>query len=121
MGNYLLFHNSTAMTKSFFSPEGRINRKTYFLRILAIGLPAFGLRLITGHILDPFMLLLANWLIIGSMFVTLVQMAKRLHDLSRPGWWSLFILVPFVNIVLGFYMLLAPGSPEGNAYGQVPS
>jgi len=59
---------------------------------------------------------------------------RRLHDLDRPGWWMLFLvlpfplayipildllllLVPFVGIALGMMVGFVPGKPVRNRYG----
>jgi type IV pilus assembly protein PilA len=38
---------------------------------------------------------------------------RRLHDLEKPAWWILGLLVPCVNFVMLLYFLFAPGQTEG--------
>lgn len=42
---------------------------------------------------------------------------RRLHDFDKSGLWYLLTFVPFVNLVMGLILLLAPGTPGANAYG----
>lgn len=42
---------------------------------------------------------------------------RRLHDMNRSGWLSLLMLVPIINIGLGVWLLLAPGTKGPNDYG----
>jgi uncharacterized membrane protein YhaH (DUF805 family) len=44
---------------------------------------------------------------------------RRLHDIDRSGWWFLMVIVPIVDIVLLFMMLL-DGKPGANQYGFNP-
>jgi uncharacterized membrane protein YhaH (DUF805 family) len=42
---------------------------------------------------------------------------RRLHDLGRSGWFVLLLVIPFVNIFMGLYLLLFPGNQGKNSYG----
>ncbi len=55
---------------------------------------------------------------IPLFYVGLALMVKRLHDINRSGWWMLLTLVPIVGLIYTLYISLAPGKPEGNAFGQ---
>lgn len=55
------------------------------------------------------------------MFVGMVSLwVRRLHDLDQSGLWSLMMLVPLVNLVLGIYLTFWPGTPGSNQYGPRP-
>lgn len=50
----------------------------------------------------------------GILFLfVLIQAAKRTHDDNRSAW---FLFVPFYNI----YLLLKKGTPDDNKYGLLP-
>ncbi len=38
---------------------------------------------------------------------------RRLHDLEKPAWWILGLLVPCLNFAMLLYFLFAPGQTEG--------
>ena len=38
---------------------------------------------------------------------------RRLHDLEKPAWWILGLLVPCLGFVMLLYFLFAPGQTEG--------
>lgn len=42
---------------------------------------------------------------------------KRCHDLGRSGFLVLLNFVPLANVLLRFYLLLAPGSSGANRFG----
>lgn len=46
--------------------------------------------------------------------------ARRLHDISRPAWWLLLLLVPFVGSII-LLVLFVFDSRGDNQYGPRPS
>lgn len=55
--------------------------------------------------------------IIGASFI---YTKRRLNDLDFSGWLGLLMLIPFLNILCGLYLLFAPGSSGNNRYGAKP-
>jgi uncharacterized membrane protein YhaH (DUF805 family) len=47
-------------------------------------------------------------------------LAKRCHDLDRPAWFLLFLLVPAVQLWPLFELIFRQGSPQANRFGAVP-
>jgi uncharacterized membrane protein YhaH (DUF805 family) len=45
---------------------------------------------------------------------------QRLHDVNWTGWFSLLILVPGVNVILGLILSSIPGTDGGNRFGLKP-
>lgn len=45
---------------------------------------------------------------------------RRLNDLNRSGWWSIFVLVPFINVLMFGYLMFYPGTAAANEYGAAP-
>jgi uncharacterized membrane protein YhaH (DUF805 family) len=56
----------------------------------------------------------------GGIWTGLAIAAQRFHDFGASGWWSLFILIPFVGFMVGLVLLFAPGHKHANQYGPVP-
>jgi uncharacterized membrane protein YhaH (DUF805 family) len=50
-------------------------------------------------------------------YFLMVISVRRLHDMNRGGWLILVFLIPFLNIVLGLYLLLGSGTAGPNRYG----
>ena len=44
---------------------------------------------------------------------------RRLHDSGRSGWWILISIVPLVNLVM-LYFMLVNSQPGDNEYGPNP-
>lgn len=48
---------------------------------------------------------------------TVAVQVRRLHDLNRSGWWTLWILLPLLGAIILFFFDVWPGSAEANVYG----
>lgn len=55
----------------------------------------------------------------AAFYFQIVFLIRRLHDLNKTGWLSLLLLVPFIQIFFTLYVLLAPGTPHRNDYGDI--
>lgn len=104
------------MKDTFISSEGRIGRSTYILRlILLVAVTAVATWLAMayfdewhgGHYsaLGPFIGIVVG---IFCAFTGLMQFLKRLHDIDKPAYWSLLLLVPGVNILVLLYAAVIP-------------
>ncbi|MGQ8975409.1 DUF805 domain-containing protein [Acinetobacter schindleri] len=56
-------------------------------------------------------------LVVFYLYFYIVVVARRLHDLNKSGWLMLLMLVPVVNILFIFYLLLARGTAGHNRFG----
>ena len=104
----------------YFSPTGRVLRRTYWLKML-LPLGAIGCLLILmephfelGKLVRRCYDLLVIWPVLA---VTI----KRWHDRDKAGWWVLIALIPLVGgawtlIECGFL----PGTPGRNRFGPDP-
>jgi uncharacterized membrane protein YhaH (DUF805 family) len=113
---------------------GRIGRLAYFFGtiyyFLSLLIPFLVISLIYESIIadikhqhpshalatDPLYALIIL-LYIALILADLSLSARRLNDVERPTWFCIFSVVPFVNIPLGLYLLLAPGTQGDNMYG----
>jgi len=107
-----------------FSFEGRANRAWYFWHQLLDGFVIAGLAailivfgIVTGNMA---LILPAIGVIVGGLVAGMAVTVKRLHDLGRPGWHLLGLMIPLYNIYLGLVLLLKPGDRGPNQYGRDP-
>lgn len=56
-----------------------------------------------------------------SFVLTLGLVFRRLHDINKSGWYTLWVLVPLANIVFGLWILFKSGDREANTYGPAPT
>ena len=106
-----------------FSTKGRVNRAWYLGHVLLDDLVIAGMATV---------LLLAADLLTGLFWLPLVGVGvagawaamavtiKRLHDLDRPGWHVLFLLIPLYNIFFGLVLMCVKGTDGDNPYGPDP-
>lgn len=46
---------------------------------------------------------------------------RRLHDTGRGGGWWFIIFVPLVGWIWFLVLMLLPGEPQSNRFGEVPT
>lgn len=52
---------------------------------------------------------------------TLAISTRRAHDLNNPGWTSIILFIPYINILYSLYLLLKKGDITPNRYGYPTS
>ena len=104
--------DSEMYTPRMFSLRGRIGR----LRYLAYNLGYLGL-MCCVLVLPVIGLLLVLPLLVFNFALH----TRRLNDLHWSGWWSVFMVVPYLNIIPGLFLLFGSGDEAANAYGPAPA
>jgi uncharacterized membrane protein YhaH (DUF805 family) len=120
--------------------EGRINRKPFWLSLLALVIAQWVLFIILGMVLGTSMMsmdpaadpaavsaaamkaMIPMWIVVlVFLYPSLAIYAKRWHDRGKSGWWTLICLVPLIG---GIWMLVECGFLRGtegpNQYGNDP-
>ncbi len=55
-----------------------------------------------------------------TLIPTLAVSIRRLHDISKSGWWVLIALIPVVGGLILFVLHVLPSTQGSNAYGAQP-
>ena len=56
-----------------------------------------------------------------AVFVpSLAVTVRRLHDISRSGWWLLIGLLPLIGFIVLLVFMVLDGKSEDNNYGKSP-
>ena len=114
--------NSILKFKDF---SGRATRSEFWwFQLFFVANIAF-FRAISGEVLadgygDLVFLLVFLPLLVPSLAVTF----RRLHDLGYPGWISLGVFIPYMNLWFVFVLmafLAFEGEDKPNKYGEVPT
>ncbi len=112
------------LVQMFLRYDGRLNRKPYIFRGLALFGVVFVISLIfaiLGTTMNSSTIsMLGSVVSIIAAVPGVMLMIRRLHDLDRPTWWVVGGFIPVVNVALGFYLLLARGTYGPNQYGPDP-
>jgi len=114
-----------------FSVEGRIGRLRYLawtmvltLVMLGVGsaLAIFAVALISADSSAGLIVggLVALFLFIGVVVVSIQISVQRLHDIGWSGWLWLLNFVPFVGSLFPFVIMVIPGTNIANRYGPPP-
>ena len=104
--------------------DGRANRAWYLWHILlddlAIITGILLFTLLSGLTGSMLFMLPALGVLIGGLWAGVCITIKRLHDLNRPGWHWLLLMIPLYNIYLGITLLFRKGTEGSNDFGPDP-
>ncbi|MDD2909001.1 MAG: DUF805 domain-containing protein [Candidatus Gracilibacteria bacterium] len=50
-------------------------------------------------------------------YILLINSIKRFHDINKSGWNSLFLIIPYFDILILIGLLIMPGTIGDNQYG----
>lgn len=116
------------MLNKIYTTEGRLNRLRYFMYSVIWSLISSVIGFILGSIggllsNDPESVLITVpvgiWSFVAGIGSIMIAI-RRLHDLNKSGWFLLISLIPLINIIFVFYILLMPGTVGSNRYGEDP-
>jgi uncharacterized membrane protein YhaH (DUF805 family) len=113
--------------------KGRIGRLRYLaylsvvclltalgMMILGAVLGAMGMNLSAAHS-DNLMFVFMALMYVPLLVFSFVLARRRFNDAGHSGWFSVLLLVPFVNLFVSLYLVFAQGSEGANDYGLPPA
>ena len=117
----------------FFSWEGRLNRKPYILRCLALGLILTVVYILlmviafttaaaqVGNGIPTMGAFSATYILYLPFIISGYLLAiRRLHDLDLSAFFILLSFVPVVSFFFALYLIFKKGTEGSNAYGPDP-
>ena len=117
----------------FFSWEGRLNRKRYILRCLALGLIIMAIYILLmviafttaetqmGNGLPMMGAFSASYILYLPFIIAGYLLAiRRLHDLDLSAFFILLSFVPVVSFFFTLYLIFKKGTEGPNSYGPDP-
>jgi uncharacterized membrane protein YhaH (DUF805 family) len=109
---------------SFLKPVGRITRRKYLIYFLVFFFAnlLFLLKMWEAYQINNWASFVAyGFLLLITIYVLLVQSAKRLHDLGYHSKYALYLLIPPPINFIGFVWLsYKEGKVGDNKYGEDP-
>ena len=121
--------------KNYFSLRGRLNRKPFILRSLAVVFSAVALALVLFYVFGGSLrpgqeyqhrdllwlhVFLHSMLIILAIIIGFSLGVRRCHDLDKSGWWLLLGLIPYICVFWELYLICKRGTIGPNRYGDDP-
>lgn len=114
-----------------FAVNGRIGRLRYLAYsfttafILSVVLGIVGGNAVSG-LFSGGEVNVGSMIVIGLLYLAIIVTSliiarRRLNDLNRSGWWLLLLLVPFINVIMGFYLAFGAGTQGANRFGPPPA
>lgn len=114
-----------------FSVEGRIGRLRFLAWTMVLSLVTLpvvgvvaliGLGLVSGHTTTGLIIggILAFFLFLVFLVVSVLFSIQRLHDIGWSGWLWLLNLVPFVGSFFPLVIMVVPGDAGANRFGPPP-
>ena len=124
----------SGIKENFFRWQGRLNRKRFIMRLLALTGVGIVLYILTGVLLviyadgamrpnEETIMGIYGLCTLPSIPITVssyMLMIRRLHDVGLSGYFILLAFIPFVSLGLLLYLLCKHGTEGDNAYGADP-
>ena len=124
----------SGIKENFFRWNGRLNRKRFIMRLLALTGVGIVLYILMGVLLVVYadgtmrpseetimgIYGLCTLLSIPITVASYMLMIRRLHDVGLSGYFILLAFIPFVSLGLLLYLLCKHGTEGDNAYGADP-
>jgi len=111
--------------KNYANFSGRAQRKEYWyfnlLSLIIAGVlgvvdAAMGNPAVTENGIGPIGMIY----ILLTMLPAIAVTVRRLHDISRSGWWILIGLIPLIGIIVLIIFAAQDSDPNENEYGLNP-
>ena len=118
------YEPDTNLISMFLRYDNRLNRKRYFMRLLALWVVKVAI-VITLAILyktykNTAFIFLGAIIVIAAFIVNLLLKIRRLHDLNHSGLWILVVFAPVAHFLFFVFLLFWKGTEGPNQYGPDP-
>jgi uncharacterized membrane protein YhaH (DUF805 family) len=100
---------------------GRIGRLAFLWWWLGIAFAGMMLMIVVkeGGMAAPSLspITFSTWLTAALIYFNFAILIARFRDADKSGWWAAIGLIPFVYLLVVFYLLVVPGTPGRNRFG----
>ena len=114
-----------ALMNNYVNFNGRASRSEYWWFVLFTTIVSFiATALDIANGLTDLGFGLSMIVSLAIFLPSLGLIVRRLHDLGKSGWWVLLAIIPIVNFI-GIFVILVfmvmEGEEHSNQYGEVPT
>lgn len=101
---------------------GRASRAEYWYFFLAVLLVNVVLTLLahlfSESVLGDLIEVLSSVFLLFVLIPSISIGVRRLHDVSKSGWWYLLLLIPLIGPLVLLYWAIQPGDAHSNTHGD---
>lgn len=103
---------------------GRIGRLNFFLGNLALAGVLIALAIlggIFGYVSDTLGMLFGIIHFVAAVAALVVSISlgiRRFHDMDKDGWYVIFQVIPFINLIAAIFLLFVAGTAGSNRFGD---
>ena len=100
---------------------GRANRREYWMFFLFYFILSIGLSFVAGFlsvVVGIDVSFLVGLFSLSTIVPSIALATRRLHDISKSGWWQLIGLIPVIGFLLLLYWLAKKGDDGENRFGE---
>ena len=115
------------LMNNYANLDGRASRSEYWWFVLfnfIVNIVTFVIDLTLGSMITYDMGYVGLIAFLALLLPTVSVSVRRLHDIGKSGWWILLAIIPIVNFIGIFVILvftLMEGEKQPNQYGKVPT
>lgn len=112
-----------ALAQNYCNFNGRASRSEYWWYVLFTAVLGFAVGMLLGIFgVGSTGVSAIQGLVSLALFLPgLGVCVRRLHDISKSGWWVLISLVPLLGAILLIVWFCKPSDPGMNQYGAEPN
>lgn len=123
MADFDTVNTSGKYNTNLFSWQGRIGRLRFFITSVVVAVIVTAINLLVevypelafSAVYSVALLLVLIVLCAIGIFAEI----KRLHDLKKPGWLCLLMIIPLVGFIFTIYLICAPSAWDPERSGEI--
>ena len=115
------------LMNNYANLDGRASRSEYWWFVLfnfIVNIVTFVIDLTLGSMITYDMGYVGLIAFLALLLPTVSVSVRRLHDIGKSGWWILLAIIPIVNFI-GIFVIIVftimEGEEQPNQYGNVPT
>ena len=123
-------------TDKLLSPKGRIGRMSFFLYNYFVygnvgGLLGGIIVYMIGMLIDKessqeifiigiVVVVLLSIAVLFVIYMSVCLCIRRCHDIGLSGWWAVLVFIPYIDLLMGLFLIFKKGQQRDNIYGPMP-
>jgi uncharacterized membrane protein YhaH (DUF805 family) len=110
----------TKVLKNYSDFSTRATRTEYWMFVLINFLIMVGISIVIGTISKTIETIVSALYGIAVIIPAIAVSVRRLHDISKSGWWIFISFIPLVGTIIYLILMARDSTPGSNLYGPNP-